>query len=533
MTSFALLALSLLPSAETDFSLPKLDGAGEGKNILFILTDDHRYDAMGFMDHPFLKTPNMDRIAAEGVHFTAGYVTTSLCSPSRASILTGQYAHNHKIVDNNTLAPEGTLFFTQYLQAAGYNTGFFGKWHMGGHSDEPRPGFDRWVSFRGQGHYLPHKSGLNVDGERVEQPGYITDVLTDYATEWLDRQPTDEPFFCYLSHKAVHANFTPAERHLGMYENETVTMPVTFADTEENFADQPRWVRDQRNSWHGVEFPYHTSPDQMDVRDYYRRYCETLVGVDESIGRMLKAIEDRGQLDDTLVIYMGDNGFMFGEHGLIDKRCAYEASMRVPYLARCPSLLPQGEESDRVVANIDIGPTCLAAAGLTTPDHMDGQSWLDVVAGKSDRWRETLLYEYFWERNFPQTPTQHAIRTPQYKYIRYYGVWDTDELYDMANDPHETTNLIDVPNYQKLVKQLDEQMFAELERTGGMNIPLYPGMNSKRLRNADASRGHDYPERFYVDPETFQDSANAVVKPKGQEAKKSGAKGPAKPTQAN
>ena len=520
MTSLCLLALLAAPPAgeadavpaavNGDFSLPALAGAGQPKNILFILTDDHRYDAMGFMGHPFLETPHMDRIAREGTNFTAGYVTTSLCSPSRASILTGQYAHNHKIVDNNTLAPEGTLFFTQYLQAAGYHTGFFGKWHMGGHSDDPRPGFDRWVSFRGQGHYPVHKSGLNVDGQRVQRTGYITDELTDYCTQWLEQQPTDEPFFCYLSHKAVHANFQPADRHLGRYADEPVEMPSTFADTPENFADKPRWVRDQRNSWHGVEFPYHTSPEQMDVRDYYRRYCETLLAVDESIGKVLALLEERGQLQDTLVIYMGDNGFQFGEHGLIDKRCAYEASMRVPFLAMLPGVIPSGQSSDLVVANIDIGPTCLAAAGLQAPPHMDGQSFLAHAAGTaSEPWRDTLLYEYFWERNFPHTPTQHAIRTPRYKYIRYYGVWDTDELYDMQNDPEETTNLINRPEHAKLVRELDTRLFNELERTGGMNIPLYPGMNSARLRNAETSRGHDFPEWFYRDPSGDAKSRNA------------------------
>ena len=512
-----MLPLILAVAAAPNLDLPKIEGAEAPKNIVFVLTDDHRYDAMGFLGHPFLKTPHMDRLAKDGTNFTAGYVTTSLCSPSRASINTGQYAHNHKIVDNNTLAPKDTVFFAQYLQKAGYNTGFFGKWHMGGHSDDPRPGFDRWVSFRGQGHYYPHRSGLNVDGERVEQPGYITDVVTDYCLDWLDGQSTDEPYFIYLSHKAVHSEFLPAERHKGRYADEPVEMPVTFADTEENFGDQPRWVRDQRNSWHGVEFPYHTSADEMSVEDYYRRYCETLLAVDESLGRVLKAIEDRGELDETLVIYMGDNGFMFGEHGLIDKRCAYEASMRVPFLAMCPGTIPAGQSSDLVVANIDIAPTCLQAAGLQTPDHMDGQSFLTAVGEEAPQWRDTLLYEYFWERNFPQTPTQHAIRTPDYKYIRYYGVWDTDELYDMRSDPHETTNLLADPANRALGEKLAKQMFAELERTGGMQIPLYPGGRPNGMRDAGASRGHDLPQWFYSDGTFRRPGRQNPVKKQGEQ----------------
>ena len=518
MSPLALLLLLAAPETSGDFSLPKLDGAGEPKNILFILTDDHRYDAMGFMGHPFLETPNMDRIAREGTNFTAGYVTTALCSPSRASILTGQYAHKHKVVDNGTLVPDGTIFFPQYLQAAGYRTGFFGKWHMGAATDAPRPGFDRWVSFRGQGHYYPHKSGFNVDGKRVKSTKYVTDELTDYATEWLKEQPVDEPFFCYLSHKAVHANFAPAERHAGRYADEPVAMPVTFADTPENYADKPRWVQDQRNSWHGVEYAYHTSAADMNVKDYYRRYCETLLAVDESIGRMLALLEERGQLKDTLVVYMGDNGFMFGEHGLIDKRCAYEASMRVPYIAMLDGVIPAGESSDMVVANIDIAPTCLAVAGLQTPEHMDGANFLPQLTGEaSEPWRDTLLYEYFWERTFPQTPTQHALRTPRYKYIRYYGVWDTDELYDMQTDPYETTNLAADPANADLVKSLHDQMFAEMKRTDGMTIPLYPGHRGNELRDANAGRAHDIPSWYYRDG-TFNRNA------KRNGAKKNGAK---------
>ena len=523
-------ALALLVAlAAPDLDLPKIEGAEPPKNILYILTDDHRYDAMGFMGHPFLKTPNMDRLAREGTNFTAGYVTTALCSPSRASILTGQYAHKHKVVDNSTLVPDGTVFVSQYLQHAGYNTGFFGKWHMGGTTDAPRPGFDRWVSFRGQGHYYPHPNGFNVDGEKVPATKYVTDEVTDYAVDWLSQQPTDEPFLCYVSHKAVHANFTPAERHAGTYADEPVAMPITFEDTPENYADKPRWVQDQRNSWHGVEFAYHTSAADMNVKDYYRRYCETLLAVDESIGRLLALLEERGELDETLIVYMGDNGFMFGEHGLIDKRCAYEASMRVPYIAMLPGVIPAGETSDKVVANIDMAPTWLAMAGLQTPDHMDGQNIIDAVTGEADApWRESLLYEYFWERSFPQTPTQHALRTPRYKYIRYYGVWDTDELYDMQADPYETTNLAADPANKDLVIKLHDQMFAEIERTEGMSIPLYPGHRGNELRDKNAGHAHDIPSWFYRDGTVNKGKAkrNGAKIKNGKNGKKAGGKQP-------
>ncbi len=506
LVSLSLLAGGLSASGQTpapSLKLPRREGITP-RNVVFILTDDHRFDAMGHMGHPFLETPHMDRLASGGINFTAGYVTTSLCSPSRASVLTGQYAHTHRVVDNNNPTPPDTVFFPQYLQAAGYETGFFGKWHMGGESDDPRPGFDRWVSFRGQGHYEPHPSGLNVDGQRVARRGYITDELTDYCLDWLNARSGERPFFIYLSHKAVHANFTPAERHKGRYAQAEVPTPVTMPNTPENFDDKPRWVKDQRNSWHGVDFPYHST---LDIKEYYRSYCETLLAVDESIGRVMDALDQRGWLDDTLILYMGDNGFCFGEHGLIDKRTAYEASMRVPFMAHCPTLFQGGQTIDKVVANIDIAPTVLHAAGLQTPAHMQGRSFYNVMDGTEANWRDTLLYEYFWERNFPQTPTIHALRTPRYKYIHYFGIWDTDELYDMQEDPLETRNLINEPGQQKLLKQLKDQMFTELERTGGLYIPLYPDRgNSQNLRFEDRGRGADFPEWFYRDAPVNQNA---------------------------
>ncbi|MEZ5432561.1 MAG: sulfatase-like hydrolase/transferase [Verrucomicrobiales bacterium] len=308
------------------------------RNALFILIDDLRYDALSCLGHPFIKTPNIDRIAKNGAIFQNAFVTTSLCSPSRASILTGLYMHHHGVVDNNAQSP-GLVFFPQYLQKAGYETAFFGKWHMGGESDDPRPGFNRWVSFKGQGNYLPPNPNytLNVDGERVKQKGYITDELTDYAMDWLQARDRSKPWFAYVSHKAVHAEFHPAERHKDLYSDAVIAPPAT--QSEESNRTKPLWVRNQRNSWHGVDFPYHSS---LDVAEYYRQYCRTLAAVDESVGRLLDWLEKSGQADNTLVMFMGDNGFLFGEFGLIDKRNAYEPSMRVPLLGQCPGVIPAG-----------------------------------------------------------------------------------------------------------------------------------------------------------------------------------------------
>jgi len=472
------------------------------RNVVFILSDDHRYDAMSFMGHQFAQTPHMDSMAKNGVHLKNAFVTTSLCSPSRASILTGLYTFRHRVIDNNRQVPAGTLFFPQYLRKAGYATAYIGKWHMGGATDEPRPGFDHWISFRGQGHYLPPNPNytLNVDGKRVKQKGYITAELTDYALAWLGKQqPREKPFFLYLSHKAVHANFTPEKRYQDRFANLPFKRPASEAATGENSANTPRWLRDQRNSWHGVDFPYHS---ELNIERYYKRYCEALCSVDDSVGRVLQKLKDMGIHDETLVIYMGDNGFMFGEHGLIDKRVAYETSIRVPMLMQCPDLFQGNTVVDQMVANIDIAPTVMQAMGLQKPAHMDGQSFIPLAQGKDIQWRDYFLYVYYWEKNFPQSPTVFSLRGDQYKYITYYGLWDTDELYDIKNDPTESRNLLHDPKFTRIGKTMENRLYQMMDEMGGMFVPLNQprgGSQNKRLRGRQGDHAAGFPNALVVD----------------------------------
>lgn len=462
-----LIYLIFLPLTVYGQETPEKVPTSKSRNVIFILSDDHRYDFMGFMNTPeFLETPNLDRLAEEGAHLQNAFVTTSLCSPSRASILTGMYPSKHGVVDNDSPMKEGNTFFPQHLQKAGYETAFVGKWHMGHHHDDPRPGFDHWVSFRGQGVY--NDPELNIDGERIQRKGYISDLLTDYAADWI-KKPREKPFFLYLSHKAVHAEFQPAERHQGKYENAELTYPPSMADTEENYRGKPRWVKEQRDSWHGVDYLYH---GDMDFDTFYRRYCESLLGVDESVGRILQTLEEQGLLQSTLVIYMGDNGFCFGEHGLIDKRHAYEPSMRVPMLAFCPEVIKQRTKIEKMVLNVDIGPTVLDAAGVATPETMDGSSFLPLLSGKDIPWRDEFYYVYYWERPFPHTPTMFALRTDRYKYITYHGIWDTDELYDLENDPREMQNLINDPQQAELIKEYRKKIFDWQVDNAGDRIPI-------------------------------------------------------------
>jgi N-acetylglucosamine-6-sulfatase len=468
------------------------------KNILFILTDDQRYDALGFLHkQSFFKTPSLDALASGGVYLPNAFVTTALCAPSRASILTGMYAHRHRVVDNDSAVPRGLIYFPQYLQRAGYETAFIGKWHMGGHTDHPQPGFNHWVSFKGQGSYLPSKDGLNVNGKPVPQQDYITDELTDYALDWLNGRSGKQPFMLYLSHKAVHAEFIPAMRHQGNYHNEKFVPPKTM--DPKNVEGAPMWVQNQRNSWHGVEFPYHKG---LDIGEYYKRYAETMLAVDEGLGRVIDLLKTKGWFDSTLIIFMGDNGFAFGEHGLIDKRTAYEESMRVPMVMHCPDLFKAGSVVSNVVANIDIAPTLLEAAGLKAPDYMDGKSFIPLAERKVVPWRDFLLYEYYWEWPFPQTPTMFALRGDEYKYIHYYGLWDSNELYDLKVDPLESRNLIYSAQHQDLVKQLREQLFTILAKTEGMYIPLYPARHGQQnLRRENGSKAAEFPPNLIKKPE--------------------------------
>jgi N-acetylglucosamine-6-sulfatase len=373
---------------------------------------------------------------------------------------------------------------------------------MGSDSDAPQPGFQHWVSFKGQGTYWPNPNGLNVNGQHVAQKGYLTDELTDYALEWLTARTGEKPFLLYVAHKAIHTDFLPdekrkqqgkllvpgvegqigfipAQRHAGRYANEAFTAPESMAFTPRNFADKPQWVQNRKNSRHGVDVPF---GNKIDMATIYRQYMETLLAVDDSVGRLMDLLRQKKLLDSTLFVYMGDNGYAWGEHGMVDKRSAYEESMRIPMIAHCPDVIKPGAPVPQMLANIDIAPTLLEAAGLAPPDSLDGQSFLPLLQGKAPPWRDKLLYEYYWEWNFPMTPTIHAVRTDRYKYIRPYGLWDVEELYDLQNDSQEIVNLILNPQHQTAVKDLKQQMFQLLKDTGGMTIPLFEDRDAQSNR---------------------------------------------------
>ncbi len=427
-----------LLQAAASAAAPALLAQSRKRNLVFILTDDHRYDFIGALGHPWLKghTPNMDRLLTGGVHFRNGFVTSSLCSPSRASILTGQYMHAHGVLDNFSPLNPKLPTFPALLQSSGYRTGFIGKWHMGGDSDEVRPGFHHWVSFRGQGEYEDPQ--MNFNGTRRKVPGNMTEILTRESTRFI-RDNAASPFMLYLSHKAVHYPFHPAKRHENLFEGKPVPKPTSMLYKKEFYEHLPQWVERRRYSRHGVDGLFgHTAT----FDDAYRGYCQSLVSVDDSVGEVLNALEEKRLLNDTLIIYMGDNGYLWGEHGLVDKRSMHEPSMRVPMVAHCPDLFAAGGKVDGMALNLDIGPTMLEAAGVRVPDSMHGRSLLPLASGKAANWRKDFVYEYEWEQDYPYTPTITGLRTEQYSFMQYQGIWDISELYDIQKDPGQMNNLL-------------------------------------------------------------------------------------------
>ena len=485
---------------------PALQGPAPGarpRNVVFILIDDLRFDGMGFLQ-PELKTPNIDRLASGGTYFPNTLVTSSLCSPSRATILTGQTVRNHRVVDNNDSSEEGLVFFPSYLQRAGYQTAFLGKWHMGQGSDGPRPGFDKWVSFRGQGEYYPRPGlTLNVDGQRVPQKGYITDELNDYAMEWLQKgRDPGKPFFLYLSHKAVHSDPLPAARHAHQYDATAFRIPASAANTPENYRGKPMWVYNQRNTWHGIDFFYHSD---LKMTEYLKSYYATLSAVDDGVGRLLDYLKASDLEKDTMVVFTSDNGFLIGDHGLIDKRNAYEGSIRIPMVVYAPGLVPAGVTNPGRFSTLDLAPTFLDLGQAGSPPQLEGHSALPLWTGRvtAADWKpQDFVYEYYWEWNFPMTPTTFAIERDRMKYIQYHGVYDTEELYDLARDPDEMRNLIDDPSQLQTKVALRKALFERLADAGGRHAVPFTARSSRGVvrRGRSGSGAAPFPDAWLVEP---------------------------------
>lgn len=419
--------------------------APEGSpNLLVLFSDDHRADHLGITGEiPFLRTPALDALADQGVRFDRAYVTTALCSPSRATLLTGQYASRHGVQNNLSAWIPGTPSFFDALAAAGYRCAYIGKWHMPGGLPD-LPGVERFVTFtieEGQGVY--RDCPLIVDGVETPRPGtYVSTDLTDYALQWLAESDDGRPFCLVVAHKAVHHEFEPPDDLLGTYDDVAIELPDE-AFTYQTLLD--------RNVWEGTAGRLQTS---------YRRYCETLLGMDREIGRLLEAIDPVA--DNTVVVYTSDNGYSWGEHVLTGKRWAYDDNIKVPFIVRWPDgVAAPGSVIDEPVLNADIAPTLLDIAGVPIPAAMQGRSIAPLLRGEPVEWRDEVFYEYF--ADFPyQVPPSQAVRTDRWLYVEYdRGL--APELYDTVADPQQQIDLADDPAYAATRQELAQRL-AELRR---------------------------------------------------------------------
>jgi N-acetylglucosamine-6-sulfatase len=440
------------PAAARYPAVVRQQASGDSPNMIFILGDNHNAQTMGCAGHPFIQTPGLDRLAGEGLLFENTFNTTSLCSPSRASILTGAYAHHHSVKNNHTPWTGQMTTFLEYLSQGGYATAFIGKWHMPGEGLPGMPCLDLFVSYtyrEGQGAYF--NCPMIVNGQEVpSRTPYISEEITDYAIEFIQEglaQPEEnrKPFCVYLSHRAGHPPFQSPEGIAGMYED---------ADVEGILPDQvdPWWYgKSNGNVFQGVMMGSYY--------DQYRRYCETLTAMDRDIVRLLEFVDQEGLRDNTVVIYMGDNGMQWGTHDCHGIREPYEESIKLPFIVRAPWLIADpGGRRQQMALNLDIAPTLLEMAELPIPPDVDGASLVPYLEDSGLEGREHFLLE-FW-RYFPEnTPSYRGVRTERHKYVEFERgrqPW----LFDLQEDPQELINLYGTPAGEPILPALRSMMEA-------------------------------------------------------------------------
>ena len=483
LLAFCLFAL--LPSAS----------AADRPNIIFIMSDDHAAHAIGAYGSHVNKTPNLDRLARDGMIFTSVFETNSICTPSRAAILTGQYSHIIGVTMFNRF-DSSRMTVARLLQAAGYYTGMIGKWHLG---SDPR-GFDRWEILPGQGAYTD-PIFYTATGEKTYTGRYVTDVITELGIDFIDKRPRGRPFFLMLHHKAPHRPWEPDAAHGARFAGQWIPEPETLWDTYETRSDalhenRQRIARDltrrdlklpppadlqgaARAAWLAekpesvttmVEGKRVTLTGEALTRWKYQRYMQdylaTVQSVDDGVGRVLEALDRRGLAKNTIVVYTSDQGFFLGDHGLFDKRFMYEESLRMPFLVRWPAAIKAGSRSDAIALNVDFAPTFLDAAGLRVPAEMQGRSLLPILRGKTPSdWRTSMYYRYYHDPGDHDTRAHYGVRTRTHKLI-YFWKKDQWELFDLVNDPSEMHNLYGQPGHEALTAALKEEL-ARLKRAVG------------------------------------------------------------------
>jgi len=464
--------------------------AERAPNILFIMSDDHAAHALSCYGSHINVTPNLDRIADEGMRFDNAFCTNSICTPSRASILTGAYNHVNGTTTLATPLDGRQQTFPKLLQAAGYQTAVIGKWHLGHGGIHDPQGFDFWSVLPDQGlYYDPHF--LEHDGEHV-YPGYVTDIITDRCLDWLTARDPDRPFCLLCHHKAPHRSWEPAERHADLYADRDIPLPDTFdddysrraraaaaatmrIDSDLNLADLKAPVPPGLTPAEAKNWMY-----QRYIKDYLR--C--VAAVDDGVGRLLDYLDTAGLARDTIVIYTSDQGFFLGDHGWYDKRFMYEESLRMPFMVRYPREIAPGTTNANMIVNVDFAPTFLDCAGLEIPTVMQGTSFRPLLRGElPEGWQTTMYYRYWMHAGQHNVCAHYGVRTLRHKLIYYYGdalgqpgavdtAWPPEwELFDLEQDPHELHNVYDDPAYAGVVAELRAELRRLQEQVGDAPHP--------------------------------------------------------------
>ncbi|EOZ91530.1 Arylsulfatase [Indibacter alkaliphilus LW1] len=467
-------------------------------NIIIIISDDHTQQAISAYGSKLTQTPNIDRIANEGVLFNKAYVNNSICGPSRAALLTGKYSHKNGYRDNENSSYDSSQDqFVNHLQKAGYQTAWIGKYHLG---EDPK-GFDYWEILPGQGHYY-NPDFIQMDGSRVRKEGYVSNLIEDAAESWLDSRDQDQPFLLILGHKATHRTWMPDLDDLDMFDEVEFPLPDNFYDDYQNReaarvqdmsiahsmqmaydlkmypedtkdGNVTRMTADQRERFDGYYKPIQKALNEAGLEGdaltewkfqrYMRDYLATAASMDRNIGRLLDYLDNHALSENTIVIYLSDQGFYLGEHGWFDKRFMYEESFRTPMMMRYPRVIAPGTVSEDFVMNLDIGPTMLQAAGLEIPKDMDGKSFLPVLTDPKAEGREAVYYHYYENGEHAVSP-HFGVRTDRYKLIRFYKRVEEWELYDLGNDPQELNNLLGNEEYAEVHREMYSKLMKVIEK---------------------------------------------------------------------
>ncbi|MDN5211051.1 sulfatase [Fulvivirgaceae bacterium BMA12] len=479
-------------------------------NIVFIMTDDHAYQAISAYGSNLINTPNIDRLAQEGMRFDKAFVTNSICSPSRAVILTGKHSHINGLRDNIQVFDSSQQTLPKLMQAAGYETAMIGKWHL----KSTPTGFDFWKVLPGQGHY--YHPEFRTPGGVVKETGYVTDVITDIALEWLGtKRDQEKPFMLMYQHKAPHREWWPAQNHLSDIGRQTYPEPPSLFDDYQNrgaaareaemrisdhmgltndnkikpkivdslgFKDFLSWYSrahlndynrmsdEEKANWEKVYGPinenFKNNTPQNDAltswkyQRYMQDYLTSIRSVDENVGRLLQYLDSTGLAENTLVVYTSDQGFYLGEHGWFDKRFMYEESFRTPLIVRWPGKVKAGSINNNLVQNLDFAETFLEAVGAEIPGDMQGKSLLPLLTETSSEWRKSIYYHYYEYPGIHAVKRHYGVRTDRYKLIHFYHDIDEWELYDLEKDPHEMNNVFEDDIYF----EVRQDMTAELRK---------------------------------------------------------------------